>query len=59
VVRNSIRAYFVIEGSGVFEVGHEMHEVGPTDFVVIPSQTPYAYRWKMKLFEVNTPATDS
>ena len=58
-VKSSIRAYFVIDGTGEFDLGPDTYRVGPSDLVIIPPRTPYAYRGRMKLFEVNTPATDA
>lgn len=58
-VKKSHRLYFVIEGKGVFKVGKETKDVKKNDVIVIPPQIPYMYNGKMKLFEVNFPATDS
>ncbi|KKW41765.1 MAG: Cupin 2 domain-containing protein [Candidatus Magasanikbacteria bacterium GW2011_GWA2_56_11] len=58
-VKNSRRLYFVIEGEGIFHLNGEEHAVRPNDVVVIEPMAEYAYTGKMKLFEVNCPATGS
>ena len=58
-VKESHRVYFVIEGSGIFDIGDETHEVEKDDVIVIEPKTEYAYKGKMKLFELNSPATGS
>lgn len=58
-VKASHRLYFVIEGEGVFNVGKETKNVKKNDVIVVPPQAIYSYQGKMKLFEVNFPATDS
>lgn len=57
-VKKSHRLYFIIEGRGVFDVGDEHYEVGPSDVIVIEPGISYSYAGSMTLFEVNYPATD-
>ncbi len=58
-VKTSHRVYFVIEGTGTFTVDDETRDVQTGDVIAIPPKTPYSYEGKMKLFEINFPATDS
>ncbi|MFA6549960.1 MAG: hypothetical protein WCT36_01225 [Candidatus Gracilibacteria bacterium] len=57
-VKASHRIYFVIDGSGKFVVGDEENQVEKNDVIVIEPMTKYEYEGKMKLFEINFPATD-
>lgn len=58
----SDRVYYVLEGSGEFEIDGEITTVSTTDVVIIPKNTPYDYRANkgttLKLFLVHTPAFD-
>lgn len=58
----SDRVYFVTEGEGTFEVNGKVEEVGQTDVIIVPKNTPYDYHAKagttLKLFLVHTPAYD-
>jgi len=58
-VKKSHRLYFVIEGSGTFTINNETSPIKKNDVIVIEPMTPYSYEGQMKLFEVNSPATDS
>ncbi|MFH1536550.1 MAG: hypothetical protein ABID45_01020 [Patescibacteria group bacterium] len=58
-VKESHRVYFVIEGNGTFDVGDETYEVTKEDVIVIEPKVKYAYKGKMKLFELNFPSTSS
>jgi mannose-6-phosphate isomerase-like protein (cupin superfamily) len=57
-VKNSHRIYFLLEGNGSFNVGEQNYKVEQHDVVIIEPQVEYSYEGKMKLFEVNFPATD-
>jgi mannose-6-phosphate isomerase-like protein (cupin superfamily) len=52
----SDRIYFVLEGTGHFEIADESINVEPTDVIIVPRGTEYDYFGKMKLFLVHTPA---
>ena len=58
-VKTSHRIYFVIEGNGTFLVGDKKDKVEKNDVIVIEPMTKYSYEGKMKLFEINFPATSS
>jgi mannose-6-phosphate isomerase-like protein (cupin superfamily) len=58
-VKRSHRIYFVIEGSGTFTVDRKKNKTQKNDVIVIEPMTKYSYKGKMKLFEVNFPATNS
>jgi len=58
-VKNSHRLYFVIEGEGEFNVGDNKYSVKQKDVILIEPMTKYSYKGKMKLFEINYPATNS
>jgi len=57
-VKNPVsdRIYLVLEGSGEFIIAGEVVEVQATDVVIVPRNTVYDYRGKMKLFLVHAPA---
>ena len=42
-VKKSHRLYFVIEGSGIFYVGKEKHEVKQNDVIAIEPMVEYSY----------------
>jgi mannose-6-phosphate isomerase-like protein (cupin superfamily) len=52
----SDRIYFILEGKGEFIINDKIIPVEATDVVIVPKNTPYDYRGKMKLFLVHTPA---
>ncbi len=55
----SDRVYLILEGEGEFFFGEEEGEVVPVakdDVVLIPKNTVYDYRGRMRLFLVHTPA---
>jgi len=54
----SDRVYYVLEGNGDFVVGEEVVHVKAQDVVIVPKNTPYDYRGKMRLFLVHVPAYD-
>ena len=54
----SDRLYFIIEGRGEFTVNGRQMKVKPGDVVVIPKNTPYDYKGKMKVLLVDSPAFD-
>ncbi len=59
MVKASHRIYFVIEGEGGFVLEGRRYDVSQHDVIVIKPQTAYEYSGRMKLFEVNFPATDA
>ena len=54
----SDRIYYILEGSGYFEIEGNRIDVKSTDVVIVPKNTVYDYFGKMKLFLVHTPAYD-
>lgn len=56
-VRNRLsdRIYFVLDGIGEFIIDDKVVSVKKSDVIIIPKNTPYDYRGKMKLFLVHTP----
>jgi len=53
---SSDRIYFVLDGEGEFIINEKIVPVKKTDVVIVPKNTPYNYRGKMKLLLVHTPA---
>jgi len=47
--------YYVIEGSGYFELNGIRHEVSKSDLVVIPPGTKYTFGGGLKMLLINTP----
>lgn len=54
----SDRVYLVLEGTGEFIIDDDVIPVEPTDVIIVPRNTPYDYRGKLKLFLVHVPAYD-
>lgn len=54
----SDRVYLVLEGSGEFIINDKTIQVEKTNVVIVPKNTPYNYKGKMKLFLVHCPAFD-
>jgi len=54
----SDRVYLVLEGSGEFIMGGKVVKVEKMDVVIVPKNTPYDFKGKMKLFLVHAPAFD-
>ncbi len=50
------RLYFVISGKGEFTINDETTKCKKDDAIIIPKNTPYDYRGKMKLLLVDAPA---
>ncbi len=55
----SDRVYFVIEGKGEFIINRKVIPVRKSDVVIVPKNTAYDYKGKMKLFLVHAPAFDA
>ncbi|MDE1966230.1 MAG: hypothetical protein KGI41_03250 [Patescibacteria group bacterium] len=58
-LKNAIRGYLVVEGSGTFTVNDRKEAAEPFDLFIVSDGDVYEYEGKMKLFEFNVPATDS
>lgn len=56
---DTTRTYFVVDGSGTFDLNGQVTEVKKGDFVVIPAGSEYEYQGQMQLFEVNISATNT
>ncbi|MGD0729061.1 MAG: hypothetical protein ABR981_03220 [Candidatus Micrarchaeaceae archaeon] len=52
----SDRVYYVTEGSGEFIINGKTIMVRKTDVIIVPKNTPYNYKGKMKLLLVHIPA---
>lgn len=50
---DTTRCYFVVEGTGIFVLDDQSHNVTPGDFFVISPGHEYEYSGDMKLFEFN------
>jgi gentisate 1,2-dioxygenase len=57
-LKNATRIYFVIEGKGYFIIDNIKQEANLYDLFIIKDSQIYEYRGKMKLIEINFPATD-
>lgn len=58
-LKNAVRAYLIIGGSGTFTINDKKETAEPFDLFVISDGDVYEYEGIMKLFEFNVPATDS
>jgi len=47
--------FYIIEGTGVWQIGNQKYSVEATDMVVIPPQTEFSHTGKMKFVEVAIP----
>ncbi len=54
----SDRIYLVLDGSGKFTIGEKTIQVKKMDVIIVPKNTPYDYKGKMKLYLVHSPAFD-
>jgi hypothetical protein len=57
-LKKATRLYFVIEGNGYFIIDSIKQEANLYDLFIIKDNQTYEYRGKMKLIEINFPATD-
>lgn len=57
---HSDRVYYVLAGRGKFFIGKKEKAVPmkKSDVIIVPKNTPYDYRGRMKLFLVHAPAFD-
>lgn len=56
---SATRLYFVVEGSGTFIIDEKIETAHESDLFIITDNQVYSYKGKMKLIEINVPATDS
>ena len=58
VNHESDRVYYVIEGTGRFQIGDDaaVESAGPGDCVLIPKGTPYEFEGDMRYLVINGPA---
>jgi mannose-6-phosphate isomerase-like protein (cupin superfamily) len=54
----SDRVYYILEGKGEFIIAGETIAVEPSDVIIVPKNTEYDYKGKMRLFLVHIPAYD-
>jgi len=57
-LKNATRIYFIIEGHGTFTINGLTEKAEMHDCFIITANEIYSYEGKMKLIEVNVPATD-
>lgn len=58
----SDRVYFVIDGTGDFDLDGEIFTIGKTDVIIVPKNTPYNFKATseiLKLFLVHSPTFES
>ena len=55
IEKESIFAYYILEGGGSFEIDGETEDCGVRDLVVVPAGTPFTYSGKMKMLLVCAP----
>ncbi len=49
-------SYFILDGEGSFEIDDKIEKCEKGDLVLIPNNTPFIYKGKMKLLLVTVPA---
>lgn len=52
----SDRAYFIIKGNGIVEVGTEKGSISEGDAVYIPHNTPHSIKGELTYVVINSPA---
>lgn len=52
----SVFTYYILEGSGYFEINDEREDCTTGDLVIIPKGTKFTYKGKLKMLLINTPA---
>ena len=57
-LKKATRLYYVIEGDGYFIIDNVKQEANLYDLFIINDNQTYEYQGKMKLIEINIPATD-
>lgn len=55
IEKECIFSYFILEGSGSFEIRGNVEQCSKGDLVFIPKNTPFQYSGKMKLLLVSVP----
>lgn len=58
-IKNAIRLYFVISGKGTFIINGRKTNARKYDLFTVSDSEIYEYEGKMKLLEINIPATDN
>lgn len=54
----SDRFYYVVLGTGTFEVGNKSFQISTGDLVVVPRDTPYDFEGRLDLLMFCSPAFD-
>ncbi len=57
-LKDATRVYIVTEGSGSFTINGKEESAELYDLFIISDGDTYEYHGKMRLFEINVPATD-
>ena len=52
----SDRIYIIVEGKGEFVINEMRIPVKEKDVIIVPKNTPYDYKGRMKIFLVDTPS---
>lgn len=55
IEKECIFSYFILEGSGSFEIGDNIEKCSRGDLVFIPANTAFQYTGKMKMLLVSAP----
>jgi mannose-6-phosphate isomerase-like protein (cupin superfamily) len=55
IEKESMFAYYVVSGSGYFEIEGQQEVCAPGDLVVIPAGKAFTYKGKMKLLLITNP----
>jgi mannose-6-phosphate isomerase-like protein (cupin superfamily) len=53
--KECIFSYFILEGTGEFEIDGTRAECGQGDLVVVPNGLPFRYTGRMKMLLISTP----
>jgi mannose-6-phosphate isomerase-like protein (cupin superfamily) len=56
IEHESIFTYYILEGSGYFEINDEREDCAAGDLVVVPKGAKFTYKGKLKMLLITTPA---
>jgi mannose-6-phosphate isomerase-like protein (cupin superfamily) len=56
IEHESIFTYYILEGSGYFEINDDREDCVTGDLVVIPKGAKFTYKGKLKMLLITTPA---
>jgi mannose-6-phosphate isomerase-like protein (cupin superfamily) len=55
IEKECIFSYYILEGSGIFEIDGQKDQCGESDLVVIPKGIPFQYSGTMKMLLISVP----